>query len=222
MKVLLSFLLPISLDGKSRRNRRAFGEKASSKATFLIFPLHNSSKDVFLLLLLYPLIVSSSLCLFAVKSSIGVFGKDNTGKGRGDNLGSTGADERTRADNLDKGTDADVGANNPGREANDPDIATDDTGKVADDSGKIANNPGTGTDADVGVDNSGTAADNLGTGMDADAGTDNQSIAASNKTRARAASLFALCCSFFLLASSSELVTVSSIYSSPFSFSTTL
>ena len=174
VKVLSSFLLPILLNGKRRRNRGALGQKASSKAAFLIYPLHNSSEDVFLLLPLQPLIVSSSLCLLAPKSGVGVFGKDNTGKGRGDDLGSIDADRGTRADNPGTGTDKDVGADDPGTAAGNSSTAIDNLGTAADDSGKAANhqgktadNPGIGTDANAG-------ADNPGIGTDADAGADEQ------------------------------------------------
>ena len=110
MKVLSSFLSPIPLDGKRGRNRGALGEKASSEAALLILPLHNSSEDALLLLPLYPLILSSSFRLLATKSGVGVFGKDNAGKSRGDNPGNIGADRRIGADNPDTKTDADIGA----------------------------------------------------------------------------------------------------------------
>lgn len=92
MKVLLNSLLPISLDRKKGGKRAALSEKASSKAVFLILLLHNSFKDVLLLLPLYPLIISSSLRLFADKLGISVFNKDNARKSRGNNLESTIAD----------------------------------------------------------------------------------------------------------------------------------
>ena len=161
MKVLLNFLSPIPLDGKRRGNRGTFSEKAFSKAAFLILPLHNSSENALLFLPLYPLIVSSSLCLPAAKLGIGVFGKDNAKKNRGDDSESTGAD-------ADRGT---------------------------------------------GVDNPGTK-------IDADAEADNPSIVASNK--AHATSLFALRYAFFLLVSSSKLITTSLQSSLPSSFSNTL
>ena len=84
IKVLLSFLSPIPLNGKRGRNRGAFGKKTSSKTTLLILPIHNSSEDALLLFSLHPLIVSSSLRLSTAKSGVGVFGEDNVGKGRGD------------------------------------------------------------------------------------------------------------------------------------------
>ena len=80
MKVLSSFLSPIPLDRKRGRNRGALGEKASSEAAFQIFPLHNSSEDVLLLLLFHPLKVSSSFCLLSAKLGVGVFSKDNARK----------------------------------------------------------------------------------------------------------------------------------------------
>ena len=57
MKVLSSFLLPIPLDGKRGRNRGALDKKTSSKAAFVILPLHNSSDDALLLFSFHPLIV---------------------------------------------------------------------------------------------------------------------------------------------------------------------
>ena len=113
IKVLSSFLLPIPLDGKRGRNRGAFGEKAFSKAAFLILLLHNSSEDALLLFPLYLPIVSSSFCLLTAKSGVGVFGKDNAGKGKGDDPKSIGTDEGKGADDLDIETDADAEADNP-------------------------------------------------------------------------------------------------------------
>ena len=77
--------MPIPLDKKRGGNRSAFGDKASSKATFLILPLYNSSEDAFLLLLLYLLIVSSGIRFSVAKSSVGVFIRDNARKGKEDN-----------------------------------------------------------------------------------------------------------------------------------------
>ena len=234
IKVLSSFLLPIPLDEKRGRNRDAFGKKASSKAAFLILPLHNSSEDAFLLLPLHPLIVSSSLRLPLAKLDIGVFGEDNAGKSRGDDPGSISTDGGTEADNPGTKTNADAGADDPGTAADNSGTATDDPGTAADDSGTAADDPGTGTDADAGADDPGTAADDpgtgtdadagandLGTGMDTDVGADNSGTAASNKPRARATSLFALRRALFLLAFSSESVTAFSPSSLPSSFSTT-
>ena len=234
MKVLSSFLLPIPLDGKRRRNRGAFGEKASSEAALLILPLHNSSEDALLLLPLHPLIVSSSLHLLAAKSGVGVFGKDNARKGRGDDPGSISTDGRTGADNPGTRTDADAGADDLGTTVDNSGRATDDPGIAADNSGIAADDPGIGMDADAGADDLGTAADDPGTGTDADAGADNPGTrtdadagavnpgtAASNKARARTASLFALHRALFLLASSSESVTASLPSSLPSSSSTT-
>ena len=93
IKVLSSFLLPIPLDGKKGRNKGAFGEKTSSKAALLILPLHNPSEDTFLFFPLYPLIVSSSLCLPAAKLGVGVVSEDNAGRSRGDDPGNIGVEE---------------------------------------------------------------------------------------------------------------------------------
>ena len=222
MKVLSSFLLPIPLDGKRGRNRGAFGEKAFSKAAFLILLLHNSSEDALLLFPLYLPIVSSSFCLLTAKSGVGVFGKDNAGKSSGDDPGSIGADEGTRADNPGKGSNADGRVDDPGIATDNSSTATDDPGTAADNSSTAKDNPGKRTDANLGVNNPGTAADNPGTGMDADAKANNPGISVSNKARARAASLFALHRTHFLLVSSSESVTVSLPSSLPSSSSTTL
>ena len=229
MKILSSFFLPIPLNGKRGRNRGALSEKASSKAAFLIVLLHNSSKDALLFFLLHPLIILSSFHLFATKSGVGVFGKDNAEKDRGVDPGSIGIDRRTRADNLGTGIDVDAGADNPGIAADDSGKATDDPGTKADDSGIAANNPsiaaddpGTGTDVDVGVDNPSIVANDLGTGTDADVGADNASTATSNKALVCTASLFALRHALFLLVSSFELVTASFPSYSPSSSLTTL
>ena len=234
MKVLSSFLSPIPLNGKKRRNRGAFRKKASSKAAFLILPLHNSSKDALLLLPLHPLIVSSSLRLPAAKSGVGVFGKDNAGRGRGDDLGSIGADGGTRANNPGIGTDVNTGADDPSTAADNSGTTTDNPGTTAEDSGTATDDPCTGKDADMGANDPGPAVDNPGTGTDADTRADdpgtrtnadieanNPGTAASNKACARAASLFALRHALFLLASSSESMAASLPSSSPSSSSTT-
>ena len=135
MKVLSIFLLPIPLDGKRERIKGAVSEKASSKAALLILPLHNSFEDALLLFLLHPLIISSSFCLLAAKLGIGIFGKDNAGKSRGDNPGNISADGGTRADDPGIKTDADVGADDSSIASDYPGIAIDD--------------PSTKTDADV-------------------------------------------------------------------------
>ena len=229
IKVLSSFLLLILLDGKRGRNRGVFGKKASSKAALLILPLHNSFEDALLLLPLHLLIVLSSLRLPAAKSGVGVFGKNNAGKRRGDDPRSMGADGRTRANDLGIRIDKDVGADDSGTAADNSCIATDDPGTAADDLGTATDNlgtaaddPGTKTDADAEADNLGTVADDPGIGTDTDAGTDDPGIAASNKARARAASFFALRHALFLLASSSESVTAFSSPSLPSSSSTIL
>ena len=84
IKVLLNFFLPIPLNKKRKINRSALGKKASSKASVLIFLLHNSSENAFLLFPLYPLIVSSSFCLPVAKLGVGIFGKNNAKKGKED------------------------------------------------------------------------------------------------------------------------------------------
>lgn len=169
-KSFIKFLLLILLDGKKGRNRDALGKNTSSKAGFLILRLHNSSEDIFLLLPLHLLIVLSSFCLLAAKLGVSIFGKDNVGKKKGDNLGSISADadRRTRVDNLDIKTDANtvtdnsgIAADNLSIVANNPGIATDNSGIVADDLGIAANNPDTRTNADIGVNNLGIAASNI-------------------------------------------------------------
>ena len=222
MKVLSSFLLPIPLDGKRGRNRGALGKKASSEVALLILPLHNFFEDALMLFPLHPPIVSSNLRLPATKLGIGVFGKDNAGKSRGDDPGSTGADRGTGANNPDKDTDADAGTDDPGIAADGSGTVTDNPDTAADDSGIIADNPGTGTVADAGADNPDIIVDNPGTKTDVDVEVDNPGIAANTKAHACAASLFALSRTLFLLVSSSELVTASSPYFSPSSSSTTL
>lgn len=84
IKVLSNFFLPIPLDGRKRRNRCVLGKKAFSKSAFLIFSLHNSSEDTFLLFSLYLLIISSSFHLLAVGLDVGIFGKNNARKSRED------------------------------------------------------------------------------------------------------------------------------------------
>ena len=158
--------------------------------------------------------VSSSLCLSAAKLGVGVFGKDDIGKSKGDDPGSTSVDKKIRANHPGTGTNTDKGADDPG-------TAIDNPGIVAENSGTITDNPGTRIDADVGADNSGTAVDNPGTGRDIDVGADNPGIAASNKARACATSLFALSCAIFLLTSYFELVTAFLSSSSPSSSLTT-
>ena len=216
MKVLSSFLSPIPLDEKRRRNRGALGEKASSKAAFLILPLQNSSEDALLLLPLHQLIVSSSFCLPVAKSGVGVFGKDNAGKGRRGDPRSIGTDGGIGADNSVTRTDVDAGADNPGTTADNSGIATDDPGTATDNSGIAADNVGTtadnlgiGMDADAGTNNPGIAAEDLDTEMDADTEANDSGTAASNNAHTRAASLFGLHCALFLLAFSSKSVTAS-------------
>lgn len=110
MKVLSNFFLAILLDKKRGGNSGTFGKKVSSKADLVIFPLHNSSEDAFLLFPLYPQILSSCFCLPAAKSGIGIFGKENTRKSKKDNPRSTGAntDGGSKTDNP--GTKRDVDA----------------------------------------------------------------------------------------------------------------
>ena len=84
IKILSNFLLPIALNKMRKGNRGAFGEKTSYKAAFLIFLLQNSSKNAFLLFSLHLLIVTSNLCFLVAKSGVGIFGKDNIGKGKSD------------------------------------------------------------------------------------------------------------------------------------------
>ena len=153
---------------------------------------------------------------------IGVFGKDNAEKGRGNDPESIGADGRTRADDQGIGADADIGADDPDTVVDDSDKATDDSSTAADDSGTAADDSGTEMNADTKTDNLGIAADNPGPGTDADARADELGTVASNKAHAHAVSLFALHRALVLLASFFELVTVYSSSSLPSSSSTTL
>lgn len=229
IKILSSFLFPIPLDGKKRRNKNAFGKKAFFEAGFLILPLHNSFEDVFLLFPLYPLIILSNVRLSAPKSDVGVFSKDNAGKGREDDSGNTGANKEINADNPGTETNVDAKTNNPGTIAdnsskgtNNLSIIIDDLGKIADNSDITADNLGIKTDADAKADNPGTLANNPGTRMDVNIKSKNPGIAANNKARVYAAFLFALYCAFFLLTSSFELVTASLLSFLLSSSSTTL
>ena len=187
MKVLSSFLLPIPLDRKRGRNKSALDKKAFSEAALLIFPLHNSFKNALLLLSLYLQIVLSRFHLPAAKLGVGVFGKDNVGKGREDDLGKTNADGRTGADNPSTETDANAGvdnlriaAYNLGKIANNLSTATDDLGTAVDNSGIAADDLSTEMDTDIGADNPGIVTDNPGTGIDANMEADNLDTAASN------------------------------------------
>ena len=216
MKILSNFFLPILLDRKREGNRGAFGKKPFSEPAFLILPLYNSFKDALLFLSLHRLIVSSSFCLPTGKSCIGIFGKDNAGNGRGDDIGSisANADGRTGVDNPSIGIDADIKVDNLGTVTDDLNIAADVSDIATDNPGIILNNLGTT------VDDPGIATDNPSIETDADARTDDPGIARSNK--AYAVSLFALCHTLFLLASSSKLVTVSLLSFLLSSSSTTL
>lgn len=228
-KGLIEFFFANTTGLEEKRKHGTLGKKISSKPTFLVPLLHNSSEDAVLLFLLHPSMVLSSLCLFPAKSDIGVFGKDNTRKSRGDDSGSISADvdKRTRADNLGTGINADAGADNPSTATDDLGIAVDNPSTATDDLGTAVNNLGIATNdlcirtnTDVVTDNSEIPTDDSGTGTDANARADALGIAASNK--AHAASLFALHCALFSLASFSELVTASLPSSLPSSSSTTL
>ena len=140
IKVLSSFLSLIPLDGKRGRNRGAFGKKASFKAAFLILPLQNSFEDTFILLLLHPLIVSSSLHLHTAKLGVGVFGKNNARKSKGDNLGSISADKGTRANDLGIVTYANIEIDNSGTAVDNPGTAADDLVTATDDPSIAADN----------------------------------------------------------------------------------
>lgn len=96
MKILSSFPLPILLIGKRKKNKDAFGKKSFYKALFLIFLLHNSFEDAFMLFPLYLPIVSSNFCFFPAKLGIGIFSKNNATKNKGEDLESTNADRKTR------------------------------------------------------------------------------------------------------------------------------
>ena len=163
----------------------------------------NSSKDFLLHLPLHPLIVSSSFRLPAAKLGIDIFGKDNVGKDRGDDLGSTGADvdRRTKVNDPSMKTDANVVADNLGTAADNPSTAIDHPGIAADNLSIAANDPG------IATDDPGITADNLGTGIDTDAEADNRSTVASNKVRV--ASFFTLCHTLFLRVFSSKSVIAS-------------
>ena len=208
--------MPISLDGKKGRNRGAFDEKASFKAVFLILLLHNPSEDVFLLLSLHPQIISSRFRFSVAKLCIGVFGEDNAGKSRRDDLRCTSADKDggIKADNPGIGIDADAGIDNLDTAADNSGTATNNLGITIDNLGIVADN------LDTAADNLGTAVNNPDTRIDADTRVDNPSTAASNK--ACTVSFFAFYYAFFLLTSSSKLVTVSLPSSLPSSSSITL
>lgn len=216
--------MPIPLDGKRGGNRDALGKKAFSKAAILNFLLYNSSENILLLFPLYPLIILSSFCHLAAKLGVGVFGKNNVEKGKGDDLRNSGTDaeRRTRADNLGTRTDANTEADNPSKAADnlgtvvdDLGTATEDLGTVTDNLGIASDDPGTEIDnlgiatddLDTAVDNPGMAANDPGTGTDTDKGVNNSSTTASNK--AYVVSFFALRHAFFLLTSSSELIIAS-------------
>ena len=209
IKVLLNFLLPIPLDGKRGRNRVTFGKKASFEAALLIFPLHNSSKNAFLFLLLYSLIILSSFCLSATKLGISVFGKDNIRKSKGDDPRSTSTDKdrRIRVDDPGTETEVDVGVDHPG-------TVTDNPGIKADNPGTATNNSG------ITTDNPNIAVDDPSREKDINVEADNPGTVVSNK--ACAASFFALCYTLFLLAFSSELVTTFLPAFLSFLYSTTL
>lgn len=216
MKVLSSFFWPILLDKKRKGNKGAIGQKAPSKAALLILPLHNFFENNFLLLVLFSLIVLSSFCFFAATLGVGVFGKNNAGKRKGDNPGSIGAYRGTKADNPNIKKDVDRKADNPGTAADNPNTGTDNSGiaidnlsTAADNLDTVADNPGIRMDADARSDNLGTAADDLGTGLDTDVRANNSGTTASNKARARLAYPFLLHHALVLLVPSSVLVTAS-------------
>lgn len=221
--------MPILLDGKKEGNRGGFIKKASSKAALFILLLYNFSEDPFLLFPIHPQIVLSSLCLFAAKSGVSVFGEDNARKSKRDDPENTGIDKKTRTDNLGIRTDANARTDNPSIKADNLSIAadnssitTDNPGITADISGIEADNSGTKTNVNARADYLSTTVDNLGTATNADAVTDNSSTTISNKGRIYAMSFFALHSALFLLVFFSELVTASLPSSLPALSSTTL
>ena len=86
------------------------------------------------------------------KLSVGVFGKDNARKSRGDDPRSTGVDidRRIRADDLDTEIDINIGADNSSKVADNPSIAANNLGTAIDNSSIAADNPG------ISADNPGT------------------------------------------------------------------
>lgn len=90
-----------------QRKGRAFGKKNFFKDDFLILSLYNFFEDVFLLFLFHPLIVLSSLYLFATRLGIIILGKDNLGKSREDDPKTKAQRDTNREDNLDTGIDKD-------------------------------------------------------------------------------------------------------------------
>lgn len=110
-----------------------------------------------MLLQLHPLIVPSSFCFPTAGSGIGVFGKDNIGKIRGDDPGTKAREDKNREDNPGIGTDI------KRRTKADDSVTKIDSDVKVDDSYRATNNPSTTTnDPDIVADNLGTATDNLG------------------------------------------------------------
>lgn len=147
---------------------------------------------------LYSLIVSSSFCLPAAKSGIGVFGENNVGKNRRDDPENTDAnvDRGTGANDLGTRTNADVetdnlviivnnlcpAADNPSIATNNPGRAEDHPGTAADNRKIATDNPNTAAkDPSIAVNNLSRAADNSGIKTDADTRVNNPNTATSIK-----------------------------------------
>lgn len=228
IKVLLNFLLSILLDQERERNKGALSKKAFFKVAFLILLLFNSSENIFLLFLLYPVIILSNLCFSITKSGVGNFSKNNSGtvannpdiavddQSTATNNPSIGADNLGMVANyLGTRMNANIKANNPGITTDNLGITVDhlgirtNTDVEADNSSIGTNNLSIKTDANAGVDNLGIAADNPNTKTDIDARADNPSIATSHQVCICIAFLFVLHHAFFLLASFSKSVTAS-------------
>lgn len=153
---------------------------------------------------LYLLIVLSSFCLLVARLSIGVFGKENTGKRRGNNPETKAQRDADRDDNLGIGVDK-----NRGTKVDNPSTRTDVDIRVDKKTG--VNDLGTRIDADVEannlnivadnaskiIDNLGPTAENSSTGRNTDAKINNPDIATNNK--AHATSFFTLCRAYFCL-----------------------
>lgn len=210
--------MPILLDRNRGGNKYVFSKKISFKAVFLILPLHNSSKNIFLLLLFYLLIISSSFCLFAAGLNVDIFGKNNARKSKRDNPGTKPQKETNKDDNLSISTNTErkTGIDNPDVRVNNLDTAVDNSSIAINNSDIVTESLSTATNnlntivdnLGVIVDNLGIATDNLGIEtdkdmkadnlsikIDADIRTDNPGIAASNKVYV--ISFFALRHTFF-------------------------
>lgn len=160
----------ILLDEKKRGNKHILGKKTSFEDVFLIFLLHNSSKNTFLILTLHSLIVSSSFCFLVVKSNINIFSNNNIRKSEENNPETKAQGDTNRKNNL--GIEIDI---NKKIKAENPDIKTDVNAK---------------TNRKIGI-------NNLGIRIDANIRVNNLNKVTSNKICIT--SFFFLCYTFFLL-----------------------